>query len=216
MESSADDEEFYHSHANLKPSEPDPHQKYVFLAHIVLGVAISILSFSGGPYSWFVGTGLLTPLLLAVTSFFYSSLVGMNWYREELLPYMRRNFMVQEFELERFLKYKRIHHFGALIAGYISTGVCQVVWFSIAPIVVTFVENISEASEVVLWAVMGMIILFLLVMGLIVLVALRPIEIAFSDIKHLIEFDNEVEKSLKAKVEEEKEKKAKEEQVKNQ
>ena len=215
MESSANDEGTDHSHANLKPSEPDPFQKYVFLAHIVLGIAISILSFSGGLYSWYVGTGLLTPILLAVTSFFYSSLVGMNWYREELLPYMRRTLMVQEFEIERFLKYKRIHRIGALIAGYIATGICQIVWFSIAPIVVTFVEHVSAASEVVYWAIMSMLILFLLVMGLIALVALHPIEFAFSDIKQLIEFDNEVEKFLSAKAEEEKEKKAEEDQVKD-
>ena len=117
MESSSDDEGADHSQADLTPSKPDAYQKYVFVAHLFLGVAISIASFSDGPYSWFVGTGLLTPVLLGVTSFFYSSITGLNWYREELLPYMRRTLMVQEFEIERFLKYKRIHRFGALLAA---------------------------------------------------------------------------------------------------
>ena len=80
--------------------------------------------------------------------------------------------------------------------------------------VVTFVEHVSAATEVVYWALMAMIILFLAIMGLIVTVFIYPVVFVFSDIKHLIEFDKEVENFLSAKADEEK-KKAEEDTVKD-
>ncbi|MHA1135652.1 MAG: hypothetical protein ACTSSE_04130 [Candidatus Thorarchaeota archaeon] len=64
------------NHAGLKPSIPDRFQSYIFLLNVVLAIAISIYNQSNGSASWFMGAGLLTPLLLGGFGLFFYSCEG--------------------------------------------------------------------------------------------------------------------------------------------
>lgn len=188
------------------PQKSDPYQKYVFLAHLLIAIAISVLSFRGDFREWFAGMGVATPIMLTVSVSLFAVMTGNNWYREEFAPYMRRTLIVQEFEIDRFLRYKRIHGFLILLAGYLTTMICQLVWFQVAGFVILMLDSVSSTGEVLYVATIGMALLYLFVIGFFVIIFSDGLKFFFSDIAQLIEVDDRIQESIKAKQKEEKEK----------
>ncbi|MFW9976223.1 MAG: hypothetical protein ACFFDQ_13210 [Candidatus Thorarchaeota archaeon] len=196
------------------PQKADSYQKYVFLAHLLLAIAISVLSFRGDSREWFAGMGVVTPIMLTVSVSLFAIMTGINWYREEFAPYMRRTLIVQEFEIDRFLQYKRIHRFSVLLAGYLTTIICQLVWFQVAGFVVLMLESVSSTSEVLYVVTIGMGILYLVVLAIFVITFSDGLKFYFSDIAQLIEVDDRIQESIKAKQKEEKERQEQEKKAK--
>ncbi|MHA1614145.1 MAG: hypothetical protein ACTSYJ_04825 [Candidatus Thorarchaeota archaeon] len=197
MDSSTNDEQIDYESMELKEARSDRYQVVVFLIHVVTAVIISVLSFSDGWLSWFVGTGVVTPVLLCTTGLFYGVLPGKNWYRDEMVPYMSRTFMVQEFETDRFLKFIQTRLYTALITSYFSTILTQIAWFHIATFTIPFLEYAGIFGEFFVYLFFGMFILYCLFL-IFWLIVLEPIlKSKFSDVSQLIEFSENWQKATK-------------------
>jgi len=214
MDSLNNEEPIDHDEPIFAPQKSDSYQNYVLFAHIVIGIIISFLSFTGDFREWFAGTGLVTPILLIVSSSFYSIMTGINWYQDELLPYMRRTIMVHEFEIERFLRYKRIHRFSVLMAGYLATIICQIVWFLGAGFVIQMMESLSGPNDLLYIVTFAMALLYLFVLAFFFIVFSESLKFIFSDIERLIDVDDQIQESVKTKRKESKEKEEKEKEEK--
>lgn len=189
MDASTNDEQSEYELIELDETRSDRHQVYVLLIHVIAAVIISVLSFSDGLQSWLVGTGLLTPILLGITGFIYGISTGINWYREEMIPYMCRTIMVQEFETDRFLKYKQKVRFIILIAGYLSIIITQFVWYHIATITIPLTEHVGQGTEIICMIFLIMILLYGVFLVFLFDVFDRILKSIFSDASQLIEFD---------------------------
>ncbi len=214
MDSFDDEKPVDDDEPTFAPQKPDSYQKYVFLVHLLIAIAISFLSFRGDFREWFAGVGVATPIMLTVSVSLFAIMTGINWYREELAPYMRRTLIVQEFEIDRFLRYKQIHGFLILLAGYLTTVICQLVWFQVAGFVILMLESVSSTSEVLYVVTIGMALLYLFVMGFFVIIFSDGLKFFFSDIAQLIEVEDRIQESIKAKQKEEKEKQEQEKKAK--
>lgn len=196
---SIDNENLEYDWSDIKPSESDSFQLYVFVAHALLGIIISVLSFSGGWVSWGVGIGALTPVLLVLTGVVYSIPTGIDWYRNEFIPHLTRIQMIPEFETDRFLKYQRISRATMLLSGYLALVVTQWVWTQITTIIMSFTGNLGDLLEALGFIFIGMIVLHLIVTIFffgIFHVILRSI---FSDVRYIVEIEEKMTKYFKEK-----------------
>ncbi|MFW9786740.1 MAG: hypothetical protein ACFFE1_03635 [Candidatus Thorarchaeota archaeon] len=112
----------------LRPSKRDDFQMYVFAVHVAVGISISILSFPGDLLSWDQGIGILLPTLIGLTGLAYLLPTGINWYREDFLPFVNKVIEIPKPESDRFLRYQRVFRFMVLISGYLDIVVCQFVY----------------------------------------------------------------------------------------
>ncbi|MGY5864234.1 MAG: hypothetical protein RTV41_06485 [Candidatus Thorarchaeota archaeon] len=202
---SIDNENLEYDWSDIKPSESDSFQFYVFVAHALLGIIISVLSFSGGWVSWGVGIGALTPVLLVLTGVVYSIPTGIDWYRNEFIPHLTRIQMIPEFETDRFLKYQRISRATMLLSGYLALVVTQWVWTQITTIIMSFTGNLGDLLEALGFIFIGMIVLHLIVTIFffgIFHVILRSI---FSDVRYIVEIEEKMTKYFKEKKKDEEE-----------
>ena len=203
MDSSDDNEQIRIDWSTLKPSVSDKHQDYVFIAHFILAIIISLLSLSGGLISWVFGTGLVTPILLIATGIIYGIVTGINWYRDEFIPHLCRIRMIPDFEVDRFLKYKRMQRRTFLLAGYLTTAISQVVWSQITSLsgttdIITIIFMLSMLFVL-------MIVVFLIVLFLWLSFFEYLLKSIFSDVDYIIKLDDErIEKYRARKKEEEK------------
>jgi uncharacterized membrane protein len=187
----------------------DGFQKYVLVAHGILGIIISVLSFSGNWISWTVGLGAMTPVLLAVTGLFYTIATGMNWYRDELIPYLTRVQTIPEFETDRFLNYNRIKRIFMLLSGYVALVITQYVWTQILNFVLSFSGDFDNLLELLGMIFSGM--LFLHVILTIIIIAIFDVVLrsVFSDIRYIIDIEDKMTAYFNEKKKLEKEEKSK-------
>jgi hypothetical protein len=190
--------------AELQPMKQDKSQLYIFVAHQILAVLISIYSFSGTVENWFIGTGLCTPLLVSVVGFMYGVLGGIKWEKEEMVPLLIRTFTVQEFELDRYLKYKRVNRFIVLIAGYLSIIFSQWVWSQFMVFLNDYFDLFLAIEFVFSVGFVCIAIIFLSVLIFWVTMFQHFLKMSYSDIAHIIEFSDKYQESIKRKKEEEK------------
>ncbi|MBY8997908.1 MAG: hypothetical protein KGD60_09260 [Candidatus Thorarchaeota archaeon] len=198
--------------SKLKPSEPDNYQDYVFFAHIIVSVIISVLSFSEGLFLWGVGTGALTPILLSGTGLFYALPAGINWYRDEFIPFLNRTQMIPEFETDGFLKYKRISRLTALIGGYLATAISQIVWYEGASFALAIIGQNSALVELVFYAFFAMIVFFLIIMTFLIDLFDYILKLIFSDVRYLIEIEGKMKEHFNKKKKDDKEKNTKDDE----
>jgi hypothetical protein len=189
LDSSEDNEHSGIEWSDLAPSAPDRHQDYVFIAHFILAIIISILSLSGGLVSWATGTGLMTPILLFATGVIYGIGTGIKWYRDEFIPHLCRTRMIPEFEVDRFLNYKRWNRRTILVSGYLTTVISQVVWSLITSLGVTteIITIISMLSVIFIL----MIVVYLIVLFVWLFFFDYLLKSIFSDVDHIIKIDDE-------------------------
>jgi len=198
VDSSDDDEQGISEWSDLKPSSPDKHQDYVFLAHLLLAIIISGLSLFGGWTSWAAGTGLMMPVLLLLTGAYYGITIGINWYRDEFVPHIGRTRTIPEFESDGFLNYKRMNRRTILLSGYLSTAITQYFWSLIAYTVASFNPDFWSVFVLMLmlFGIMMVLFLFLLLIGLIVFERLW--KSVYSDAAPIIEIDIEMNEYLQS------------------
>jgi amino acid transporter len=186
--------------SSLTPSTSDKHQDYVFIAHCILAIVISVLSFTNGWISWAYGTGLITPLFLVIAGSLYDLSRGINWYRDEFIPFVSRTRMIPEFEANRFLKYKRINRLTLLLAGYLSTAITQFAWILITSLGAT-TDLITIVSMLVIVFIL-MVCVFLIVLFAFLVLFERLWNSVYSDAQHIIDLDNQLNKYYNAQKEE--------------
>lgn len=210
---SLDSENKEYDWSEIKPPVADSFQFKVFLAHIVLGVIISVLSLSGGWVSWGIGIGVVTPIMLAVAGSFYYMATGINWYRDEFIPDLTRIQLIPEFETDRFLKYQRLHRISQLISGYLAVVVTQFTWTQIVNFVLIFSGDLLDLIDLLAMILVGMFFLQLLVMFLFYGAFVYILQSMFSDVSYLIKIEEKMKKYFADKKKEEKESKAKADEV---
>lgn len=193
--------------SSLKPSAPDNFQSYVLLAHILLGFIVSVFSFSEGWFSWGVGTGAMTPVLLVVTGSMYAIQTGINWYRDEFIPYITRTQTVPEFETDRFLKYQRIHRVLILISGYIALVITQYAWTQIAGFLASITSVLRSLFEFLFWIFIGMVIVHIVILVFFFVVFESILNSGFSDVSYILDIEEERQQYIREKKKEEKEEK---------
>jgi hypothetical protein len=204
MNSSEDNEHSGIEWSDLKPSAVDRHQDYVFIAHIILAIIISILSLSGGFVSWAYGTGLMTPILLVATGVTYGIVTGINWYRDEFIPHLCRFRMIPDFEVDRFLNYKRWNRRTTLVSGYLTTAIIQVVW--------SLITSLGATTDIItIIAFLSVLFILMIVVYLIVLLVWLTffqyiLKSIFSDVDYIIKIDEARIDEYKARKKEEMEK----------
>lgn len=202
---SIDNENLEYDWSDIKPSESDSFQLYVFVAHALLGIIISVLSFSGDWVSWSIGIGVVTPIMLAVAGSFYYMTTGINWYLDEFIPYLARIQMIPEFETDRFLKYQRFHRISKLISGYLAVVVTQFTWTQIVNFVLIFSGDLLDLLELLGMILVGMFFLQLLVMFLFYGAFAYILQSMFSDVSYIIKIEEKMTKYFNDKKKKEKE-----------
>ena len=191
--------------SELEIPTPDSYQFYVFLAHILLGIIISVLSFSEGWVSWGAGIGALTPFLLAITGGFYLIATGINWYRNDFIPYLIRGQMIPEFETDSFLKYQRIQRFLLLVSGYISLVISQYAWTQITTFMLSFPTDIAIILEVLTMIYIGVLFFHAFVLILFFALFDTILRSFFSDIRYIAELEDKMQACFREKQKAEKE-----------
>ncbi len=146
---------------DLRPSERDGYQFYVFIAHVLVGVMVSVLSFTGDFVEWERGMGLVTPILISLTGLAFLEPTGMNWYRNDFLPFVSRKIEIPERENEQFLKFSRIQRFTVLLSGYLATGTCQAIWLLLIAFFSPFWVDLSLTLSPETGLLVGVILLFI-------------------------------------------------------
>lgn len=190
--------------AELRPMEHDKSQLFIFLAHQIFAVIISIYSYSGSVENWFIGTGLCTPLLLSVIGFMYLVLGGIKWEKEEMVPLLIRTFTVQEFELDKYLEYKRVNRFVVLIAGYLSIIFSQWVWSQFMLFFSEYFDLLLAIEFLFSVGFFCIAIIFLSVLIFWVTMFQHFLKKSYAAITHIIEFSEKYQESIRRKKEEEK------------
>ena len=200
--------------SQLEQPTSDTYQFYVFLAHILVGIIISVLSFSEGWVSWGTGIGALTPFLLAITGGFYLIATGINWYRNEFIPYLTRVQMIPEFETDSFFKYQRIQRFLLLVSGYISLVISQYVWTQITTFMLAFPADIAIILEVLSMIYIGVLFFHAVVLVFFFALLDTLLRSLFSDIRYIVELEDKMQAYFreKKKAEQEAEKARKKEE----
>ncbi|MFW9981523.1 MAG: hypothetical protein ACFFE3_06385 [Candidatus Thorarchaeota archaeon] len=150
--------------AGLRPPERDRYQDYVFIAHVFVGVLVSVSSFPGDLLSWDLGIGLLLPTLIALTGLAFLLPTSINWYQDEYLPFVDRFIGTSEEEKEQFLKFERIYRFTILVSGYLTTATCMVVWNLLIAFFSPFWVDLSPALDPQSGLIVGVVLLFIFLM----------------------------------------------------
>lgn len=178
--------------SSLSPPKSDRYQIYVFVAHLVLSVLISALCFSYGLFFWAVGPGILTPVLLSGTGILYAQLTGINWYRDEFIPFLNRINMMPVFETDGFLRYKRVYRVVALIAGYLSVVISQIVWYEGVSFLLTSIGPESVPFEMMIYIFIGMLIFFIILVIVFVALFNYTLRRIYSDVDHITSLDDKM------------------------
>jgi hypothetical protein len=205
LEDHSENEDSQYDWSELENPTPDSFQFYVFLVHILIGIIISVLTFPEGWVSWGTGIGALPPFLLAITGGFYLIATGINWYRNQFIPYLTRVQMIPEFETDNFLQYKRIQRFLLLVSGYISLVISQYVWTQITAFILSFPVDIAIILEVLSMIYIGVLFFHAFVLILFFALFDTILRSFFSDIRYIAELEDKMQAYFREKKKAEKE-----------
>ena len=181
----------------LRPSERDTYQLFVCVAHVLVGIIVSVLSFTGDFVSWGLGTGTFLPVLLSLTGLVYLFPTGVNWYRDEFLPFVNRITVISERENERFLRFQRIYRFTVLVSGYLATEMCQIIWTQAIAIFSPLWENLSPTLDPSSGLFTGLVILFVILWFILMAFFELILRSVYSDVIHLLDLEMRMEEAIK-------------------
>ncbi|MHA1926937.1 MAG: hypothetical protein ACW974_13555 [Candidatus Thorarchaeota archaeon] len=128
MDSGDQDESVFREYKELAPKTTSKEQYTIALIHIIAAISISIMQFSEGLSAWFVGFGIITPILLIVQGFFYVYIKNHQWYRDQMVPFISKIVMVTEIEADQFVRHHRRLGWYSLVIGWIAIITCQMIW----------------------------------------------------------------------------------------
>ncbi len=206
MDSESADETVFKDFKELESSSRSMGQYFVIVIHLTAALLISIIQFNAGISAWFLGFGIVVPILLIVHGFLYSSIPNDSWYRDQMVPFMLSIVMTTEIETDRYLQYQRRLTRISLTLGWFVILMCQIVWyFGLTAIVPAF------TGADILTRLVGELIAYVVIFGPFALYALLLIHVhgaiekllksRYKDITHLfdIEIKWDMEKQRRAK-----------------
>jgi hypothetical protein len=179
----------------LGPKRRTREHYLVLVGHIVAAFTISLIQLSIGLSVWFLGFGILTPILLILQGLFYSFLENDTWYREEMVPFISRLITTTESETDRLRQYHLRLARSVIVLGCFDIILCQLVWtYGLTVILPSFLGDdllirfIGELLAIVV--VFGPFFLYLIVMLPIASTVERIYKSRYSDIAHLLDIEN--------------------------
>jgi hypothetical protein len=128
MDSGKQDESVFEEYKELGPKITSKDQYIVALIHIIAAISISIMQFSDGLSAWFLGFGVLTPILLIVQGLLYAYMKNHQWYRDQMIPFISRIVMVTEIEADQYVRHHRRLGWYTLAIGWLAIIGCQIIW----------------------------------------------------------------------------------------
>ncbi|NHI89527.1 MAG: hypothetical protein EAX87_08390 [Candidatus Thorarchaeota archaeon] len=190
----------------LRPSERDNFQMYVSAVHVGVGIGISILSYPGDLLSWNEGIGILLPSLIALTGLAYLLPTGINWYRDEFLPFVNRFIEIPKTESDHFLRYQRIMRFAVLVSGYLDTVVCQAVYTWINAVFPPIGVNLNPALDTEGGLIAGVVVLFFILWFIFMAFFELILTSVYPDVLRLARLDNSITEATKKTADEQEDK----------
>ncbi len=193
---------------DLPDPSPSGTQRGVLLAHLLGGIGISVYVYMTDIGSWFIGVGVVAPILLCTLGFIFYLMPSDNWYRCEMIPYVRVKLKPEEEEMQRFLQYHR--RLKALIfpLGLLAIILCQSVWTCTTMLMVSLATVDRIFADALIFVMIGTVVLYLaLILGILTL-SERLLDSIYSDITHILDFETvwrkEMQKRDKERIQEEK------------
>lgn len=180
----------------LAPNRPDRIQGIVFALHIIIAVIFSYYQYIVSPETWFSNFGLITPIFFGATGLIYAFLGGMNWYREEMLPYISRKFNIVEFQTDELIRFKRFQRLSVLIAGYLSTFVCQAVWTPLVHVLTSLYLTGNPLFDAIIYIPTLILIIYMAAWCSLFLLSEKILILRYRDIRDLIKFDIDWTKAM--------------------
>jgi hypothetical protein len=206
MDSESADNVVFEDYRELEPVSKSLGQYLVAGIHFAAALLISVIQLNDGLSAWFVGYGVVTPILLIIHGCIFFIIPNDSWYRERMVPFILSIFMTTEIETDRYLQYQRRSTMLVLILGWLAILLCQMVWtFGITSILPAFATDdilILFAGELVGWTViLGPLFLYFLLLILIALILDRLLTPRYADIKHLFDIEKKwnMERDRRAK-----------------
>ena len=194
MDSESTDEMVFKDYKELESSSRSMGQYFVIAIHLTAALLISIIQFNAGLSEWFLGFGILVPILLIIHGFLYSSIPNDSWYRNQMVPFILSIDMTTEIETDRYLQYQRRLTMISLILGWLVILMCQIAWtFGLTAIVPAFTGDdilTRFAGELIAWVVIfGPFVLYFLLLFLVHGVLEKLLKSRYKDITHLFEIE---------------------------
>ena len=206
MDSESADGVVFKDYKELEPVRRSLGQYLIIVIHLAAALLISVIQLNDGLNAWFVGYGVVTPILLIIHGCIFFIIPNDLWYRERMVPFILSIFMTTEIETDRYLQYQRRSTMLVLILGWLAILLCQMVWtFGITSILPAFATDdilILFAGELVGWTViLGPLFLYFLLLILIALILDRLLTPRYTDIKHLFDIEKKwnMERDRRAK-----------------
>jgi hypothetical protein len=203
------DDTTFKEYTPLGPKRKTRQHYFVLVVHIVAAIAISLNQLSIGLGTWFLGFGILTPILLILQGTLYPYSENDAWYKEEMIPFISRLTLTTESETDRLRQYHRRSAWSMLIIGYFDILLCQSIWtYGLTVIMPNFIGDdflTRLVAEGVAFAVLfGPFFLYLVILFPIAFVVGAVYESRYRDIAHLIDIENECNREDSRRAEEKK------------
>lgn len=194
MDSESTAEMVFNDYKELESSSRSMGQYFVIAIHLTAALLISIIQFNAGISAWFLGFGIVVPILLIAHGFLYSSIPNNAWYRDQMVPFILSIVMATEIETDRYLQYQRRITMISLILGWFVILMCQIAWtFGLTVIVPAFTgpDILTRlAGELIAWVVFfGPFVLYALALMFLQGVLEKLLKSRYTDITHLFEIE---------------------------
>ena len=192
--SESSDDIVFKEYRELGSKSPSLEQYIVVVIHLTGAILISAIQFNDGVSVWFLGFGIVVPILLIIHGVGYSVFKNDSWYREQMIPFILSIVMATEIETDRFLQYHRWSTRFFLILGWPVILLCQMTWtFGLTEILPAF------SADNVLTLIIGEFVAYLVIFGPFVLYGLalififvilaRLLQSRYEDIMHLFDIE---------------------------
>lgn len=178
----------------MGPKHSSFEQKIVAIIHLIVAVLISVILFNEGLDTWFLGAGIVTPILLIIQGFAYTRVESSSWYREQMVPFISELITTTEIETDRYLQYHRRSTRFVLVLGWLAILICQWVWTFGLTVVMPFFAGddfiLRLIGELVGYAVIfSPFLLYPVLLILFILILEKLLLSKYEDIRHLIDIE---------------------------
>ena len=194
MDSESTNDTTFKEYRDLEPMSRSLEQYLVLFFHLAAALIVSAIQFRDGLSAWILGFGVVTPILLIIHGYAYSTVPNDSWHREQMVPFMLSIVTATEIETDRYLQCNRRCARFVLILGWPVILLCQIAWTlgltKVVPVLMGDNLLIRILGELAAWlAIFGPFFLYFLIIMPILVGLSRLLESRYRDIKHLLDID---------------------------